>query len=32
LFVEGISFEAFERYPEKFDLKRIATNHSYALI
>ena len=31
LLVQGINFEAFERYPDVFDLVRTETNHSYAL-
>lgn len=32
LCVQGISFEAFEKDPDSFDLPRTQTNHSYALI
>jgi DNA-directed RNA polymerase I subunit RPA1 len=31
LFVQGINFQVFESHPDKFDLKRIQTNHSYEL-
>jgi DNA-directed RNA polymerase I subunit RPA1 len=27
-----LSFEAFDRYPEIFELSRMQTNHSYAMI
>jgi len=32
LFVQGLSFEAFEKYPQMFDLSRLQTNHSHAMI
>jgi len=31
LFVQGINFGAFEKYEHICDLRRIRTNHSYAL-
>lgn len=31
LFVQGINFSAFEKYEHICDLRRIRTNHSYAL-
>ena len=29
--MQGINFEAFEKHPDVFDLKRMQTNHSYAM-
>jgi DNA-directed RNA polymerase I subunit RPA1 len=31
LFVQGQSFEAFEKYPDLFALNKTASNHSYAM-
>ena len=31
LLVQGINFGAFESHPDKFDLTRVQTNHSYAM-
>lgn len=31
LFVQGQSFEAFEKYPDMFQLTKIQSNHSYAM-
>jgi DNA-directed RNA polymerase I subunit RPA1 len=31
LFVQGQSIEAFEKYPDVFQLDKIASNHSYAM-